>query len=79
MRPVSEVSAVPTTGSVFFDPRDHGRSLRVSWHAESRTYVMSIWREGECAATFRLRADEAPALVHALMLPLADDPASPRG
>ena len=36
--------------------------------------MLSIWRDGECAATFRLRADEAPALVHALMLPLADDP-----
>ena len=71
---MTEVSAHPTSGAVFFDPRDAGRSLRLTWHRDSRTYVLSIWRDGECAATFRLRADEAPALVHALMLPLADDP-----
>lgn len=71
---MSEVSALPTSGAVFFDPRDEGRSLRLTWHPGTRTYVLSIWRDGECAATFRLRADEAPTLVHALMLPLADDP-----
>lgn len=71
---MAEVNALPISGAVFFDPRDAGRTLRLSWHPETRTYVLSIWRDGECAATFRLRADEAPALVHALMLPLADDP-----
>jgi hypothetical protein len=70
---VGEVSALPAMGSVFFDRREPSRVLRVSWHPESRTYVLSIWRAGECAGTFQLPADAAPDLVHALMLPLVEE------
>jgi hypothetical protein len=46
--------------------------LRVSWHDVTRTYVLSVWRDGACAATFQLRADEVPDLVRALMTPLTE-------
>jgi hypothetical protein len=71
---MSEVTALPSAGGVFFDPRDAGRTLRVSWHDVTRTYVLSIWRDGACAATFQLRADEVPDLVRALMTPLTEAP-----
>lgn len=51
---------------MFLDDRGGHRSLRVSWHHETGTVVLSLWRGGVCAATFRLAADEVPALVETL-------------
>jgi hypothetical protein len=73
---MSEVTALPSAGGVFFDPRDAGRTLRVSWHAVTRTYVLSVWRDGACAATFQLPVDEVPDLVRALMTPLTEVPSA---
>ncbi|HEU4513118.1 MAG TPA: hypothetical protein VFR87_08430 [Nocardioidaceae bacterium] len=59
-------SHLPTTGEVFLDARGDRRALRVSWHREAGVVVLSLWREGVCAGTFRLTVDEVPALIELL-------------
>ncbi len=49
--------------------------LRLSWHhevGEDGIVILSLWREGTCAGTFRLPTADVPALVHALTQGLAD-------
>jgi hypothetical protein len=53
-------------GEVFLDARGDRRTLRVSWHREAGVVVLSLWREGVCAGTFRLTVDEVPALIELL-------------
>lgn len=57
---------VTATGEVFLDARGDGRALRVTWHDRAGIMVLSLWRGQVCAATFRLAADEVPALVDLL-------------
>ena len=59
-------SHLSTTGEVFLDARGGSRALRVSWHSEADVVVLSLWREGTCAGTFRLSIDEVPDLIDAL-------------
>ena len=59
-------SPLPATGEVFLDARGDGRSLRVSWHPDADLVVLSLWREGLCAGTFRLPMDEVPDLIDVL-------------
>ncbi len=59
-------SHLPASGEVFLDARGDRRALRVSWHGEAGVVVLSLWREGVCAGTFRLPAEEVPALVETL-------------
>lgn len=54
------------TGAVYLDPRGGERSLRVSWHHEAETVVLSLWRDNLCTGTFRLAADEVPDLIAVL-------------
>jgi len=61
------VSPLPTQGAVFFDPRDEGRSLRVSFHDALGVFVLSLWKDNTCLGTFRLPADEAPRLIHSMV------------
>lgn len=70
---MDRVSPIPSHGSVFFDVRDEGRSLRLSFHSAQDVYVFSLWRDAECLASFRLSAQEAPRLIHALASGLAQD------
>ena len=63
---------LPNRGEVFLDPRGEGRSLRVSWHRDRSTLVLSLWQLGQCRATFRLATEEVPDLVRALVAGLAD-------
>ena len=63
---MERVSPIPQQVGVFFDPRDEGRFLRVSFHPEADVFVLSWWRDETCLGTFRLAADEAPRLIHAL-------------
>ncbi|MFZ0323248.1 MAG: hypothetical protein WAN48_03845, partial [Actinomycetes bacterium] len=65
------VSPLPSNGSVFFDARDEGRSLRVSYHEGSGVFVLSLWRGSDCLASFRMSAEDSPRLVHTLMTALA--------
>jgi len=64
----------PRHGEVFADPRDDGRALRVSWHPEQRTVVLSLWRGDRCVGTHRVEGAEIGRLVHALVDGLADAP-----
>ncbi|MGI9092566.1 MAG: hypothetical protein ACR2FF_03810 [Mycobacteriales bacterium] len=71
---MATVSALPSSGSVFFDARDDGRSMRLSWHGEASIFVVSLWRGDECAGTFRLPIAEVPRLIHAMTSALALPP-----
>ena len=62
---MGEVLPLPHRGEVFLDPRGEGRSLRVSGHRGAATVVLSIWRQGECRATFRLSGGEVDEFVRA--------------
>ena len=64
-------SKVPSTGEVFLDARGGSRAMRVSWHADAGMVVLSLWRDGTCAGTFRLPIDEVPDLVDSLRQGLA--------
>ena len=64
-------SHLPTTGEVFLDDRGGSRALRVSWHTDAGVVVLSLWREGTCAGTFRLGIDEVPDLIDILREGLA--------
>lgn len=61
------VSPLPTQREVFFDPRDEGRMLRLSFHEDLAVFVLSLWRNDTCLGTFRLAAEEAPRLVHSMV------------
>jgi hypothetical protein len=64
--PIGPSSALPTHGGVFYDVRGDGRTLRVNWHGAERMVVLSLWRDSECTATFRLPAADLPDLLRAL-------------
>jgi len=66
------VSLLPSHGDVFFDERDAGRTLRVAYHPELAQFVVSLWRDAQCRATFRLPAADTPRLVETLTAALAD-------
>ena len=59
-------SPLPLTGEVFLDQRGDGRSLRVSWHPDADLVVLSLWRDGTCAGSFRLPMAEVPDLIEVL-------------
>jgi hypothetical protein len=75
---MGEVLPLPSRGDVFADSRAEGRTLRVSWHEDEHTLVLSLWQLGQCRATFRLPSGEVPALVHALVSGLSDSLAAER-
>ena len=63
---MATVVPFPDRGEVFLDARGEGRALRISWHHEEGTVVLSLWRSGTCTGSFRLLAEDVPALVAAL-------------
>jgi hypothetical protein len=69
---MARVQPLPTRGDVILDVRGQGRTLRVSWHHEAELVVLSLWSENVCTGTFRLAKDDAPALIHALTVGLAE-------
>jgi hypothetical protein len=66
MATISTVSPSPQGAEFFLDTRGDARSLRVRWHHTDGLVLLSLWRGGECTATFRLSIDEVPTLVEAL-------------
>lgn len=69
---MAEVIPFPSHGDVFFDVRGRERALRLNWHPENGLVVLSFWRDGECAATFRMRAEDVPQLVGVFVEGLAE-------
>jgi hypothetical protein len=57
---------LPAVGEVFLDARGGARSLRVSWHDENGLVVLSLWRAGVCAGSFRLPVEDVPDLIEVL-------------
>jgi hypothetical protein len=78
---MSEPDAVPLPreGEVFFDVRGDARSMRLSWYADSRVAVFSIWQGGRCTGTFRLPFADLARMIQTLQSepsPLGADPAA---
>ncbi|MPZ60718.1 MAG: hypothetical protein GEU93_05380 [Propionibacteriales bacterium] len=69
---MSDVVPMPAPGGVFLDSRGSDRALRVTWHHEAGMVVLSFWRNGTCAATFRLDKADVIPFVDALVAGLAD-------
>src|SRR5437764_10309098 len=55
------------TGTWFADERGIDRRMKVSWHPERRLFVLSVWHEDTCTATFRLPLADVPRLVGTLV------------
>jgi len=66
------VLALPVRGDVLLDARGSGRALRVSWHHEGEVVVLSLWNESVCTGSFRLRKNDVPALIDALVAGLVE-------
>jgi hypothetical protein len=65
---MSEPDAVPLPreGEVFFDVRGEARSMRLSWYANSKVAVFSIWQGNRCTGTFRLPFVDLARMVQTL-------------
>lgn len=57
--------------AVFLDGRGDDRALRLSWHDEAGLVVLSMWRENVCVGSFRLVAQDVPAMIAFLSSGLA--------
>ncbi|MDQ6850417.1 MAG: hypothetical protein M3070_10730 [Actinomycetota bacterium] len=71
---MTTVTVLPSVGDSFVDARDDGRTLRVSWHVTQDVFVLSLWRDGTCTASFQLSRAEAPSLIASLTTSLAQRP-----
>lgn len=60
------------------DVRDNGTYIRVTWHADRSTFVLSHWDNNGCIAATRIRVDDVPQLIGLLTNGLADALASER-
>lgn len=61
-------------GEVFLDARGNGRAMRLTWHHEADLVVLSMWRDGLCAGTFRLTKEDVNEFIDALIDGLRDAP-----
>ena len=68
---MAPVVPLPQRGEVFLDARGDARALRVTWHHEVATVVLSLWRDDACTGSFRLPAEDVPALLAVLIEGLA--------
>ena len=57
---------------VIEDLRDNGTYLRVTWHPDGRTFVVSHWRDDVCLAATRVDPSAAPDLIALLARGLGD-------
>ena len=69
---MTAVTVLNPTSQVLLDTRDDGRWLRVTWHPSDDTFVLSIWRDRTCAATFQLARSASPDLITTLTRALAE-------
>ena len=60
------------------DVRDNGTYVRVTWHADRSTFVLSHWDNDGCIAATRVSVDDVPQLIGLLTNGLADALASER-
>jgi len=69
---VAQVLPLPSRGEIYVDARGEGRALRVSWHHDEDTVVLSLWRGALCAGSFRLRTEDVPGLINTLVRGLSE-------
>jgi hypothetical protein len=69
---MQRATPLPARGEVFLDARGGARTMRVSWHSEAGVVVLSLWREGHCACTFRLPVEDVPAFIEVLRSGLSE-------
>jgi hypothetical protein len=48
--------------------------MRLTWHHEADLVVLSMWRDGTCAGTFRLAKEDVNPFIDALIDGLRDAP-----
>ncbi|ASW55047.1 hypothetical protein [Plantactinospora sp. KBS50] len=63
---MGEIRAGGSEGGVFADVRGAERTMRITHHPEQDIVVLSLWLGPLCRSSFRLPADQVPALVTAL-------------
>ena len=42
---------------------DHDRWMRVTWHPGHQVFVVSIWRDDVCTATFQMRRGTSAEII----------------
>ena len=62
---------LPRRRDVVLDRRGECRALGVTWHHEASVAVVSVWRDGRCAGTVQVAAEDVPALIAVLAEGLA--------
>jgi hypothetical protein len=76
-----DIVPLPREGEVFFDVRGEARSMRLSWYADSKVAVFSIWQGNLCTGTFRLPFVDLARMVQTLQsgppAPAHQSPAQP--
>ncbi|MEP6624299.1 MAG: hypothetical protein ABJC79_07635 [Acidimicrobiia bacterium] len=65
---------VPQQSTVLVDARD--TCLRATWHPTDHVVVLSHWREGVCASTFRLAGADITRMATFLVGVLGDQAAT---
>jgi hypothetical protein len=74
---VAEVANFPHR-VLIADVRADGTYIRVTWHADRSTFVLSHWDDNGCIAATRVSVDDVPQLIGLLTNGLADALASER-
>jgi hypothetical protein len=54
------------------DQRRDGKFLRMTWHPDRRTFVVSTWDGTVCVGATRVPVEQAPAMIEVLARGLAD-------
>jgi hypothetical protein len=62
----SDAVPLPREGEVFFDVRGDARTMRLSWYADSKVAVFSIWQGNRCTGTFRLPFADLTRMIETL-------------
>jgi hypothetical protein len=74
---VAEVANFPHR-VLIADVREDGTYIRVTWHLERSTFVLSHWDKNGCIAATRVSVDDVPQLIGLLTNGLADALANER-
>lgn len=61
------------------DERRDGKFLRITWHPDRRTFVVSTWDGSVCVGATRVAVDAAPELIDVFARGLADATAPAAG
>ncbi|MGX7671594.1 hypothetical protein [Plantactinospora sp. DSM 117369] len=57
---------MPSVGDLFIDTRGGDRTMRVSYHGDRGTVVVSLWIGTVCRGSFRMATDDVSRLIGTL-------------